>query len=208
MASAPDSRRFSYRVFSASSTERKKKALQQRPSTPHYRPVSSILSQASASQPPPSSHLESRLSGESVRSLTMMDPIKNKGRVSFESLSSSKSFLPFRSKSPEPGYGTDRTFSRQKIFSKLKMKRSMSALNPASYKSQQTNDAVFSQPFPPFAMNLSTPDLRKPAANKDKWIRKNYATLHPYPQEAPYMQAYDPIPLDKYVPIHIFIQCI
>ena len=206
MASAPDSRRFSY-LFSTSSTNRKKKVLQQRPSTPHYRPVSSILSQASTSQPS-SSHLESRLSGESVRSLTMMESIKNKGRVSFESQSTSKSFLPFRSKSPEPGYGTDRTFPRPHIFSKLKMKRSMSALNPASYNSQQTNDAVFSQPFPPFAMNLSTPDLRKPAVNKDKWIRKNYATLHPYPQEAPYMQAYDPIPLDKYVPVHIFIQCV
>lgn len=207
MPSAPDSRRFPYRVFSTSSTERKKDALQQRPSTPHYRPVSSILSQASTSQLA-SSHLESRLSGESVRSLTMMEPIKNKGRISFESLSTCKSPLPFRCKSPEPGYGSDRTFSRHNIFSKLKMKRSMSALNPASYNSQQTNDAVFSQPSPSFAMNLSTPDLRKPVANKDKWIRKNYATLHPYSHEAPYMQAYDPIPLDKYVPVHIFIHCV
>jgi hypothetical protein len=125
-------------------------------------------------------------------------PIKDKTRVSFESS------LPFRSNSSTLAHGNDRAPSRN-IFSKLKMKRSMSALNPAT---QHTNDAVPSQPLSSFAMNLSAPDLRKPTANKDKWIRKDYATFHPYPDEAPYMQAYDPIPLDKYAPFHMLIQCI
>ncbi|KAF8347003.1 hypothetical protein F5887DRAFT_71788 [Amanita rubescens] len=199
MASAPDSTRWlSYLAFSTSSSDRKKKAPQHRPSTPHYRPVSSILSQA------PTSCFEPRLSNDFP---TMKVSIKDKTRVSFESQTIRKSSLPFRSNSPTQAHGNDSVSSRN-IFSKLKMKRSMSALNRAAYNSQHTNDAAPSQPLSSFAMNLSAPDLRKPAVKKDKWIRKDYATFHPYPDEAPYMQAYDPIPLDKYAPFHMLIQCV
>src|SRR6266576_6713885 len=121
MASAPDSTRWlSYLVFSTSSSDRKKKVPQQRPSTPHYRPVSSILSQAPTS-PRLSSSFESRLSGDSVKSPTMKVSIKDKTRVSFESQTIRKSSLPFRSNSPTQTHGNDSVSSRN-IFSKLKMK--------------------------------------------------------------------------------------
>ncbi|KAK2461466.1 hypothetical protein APHAL10511_005929 [Amanita phalloides] len=182
MALASDSHRFSSLFFPASSTEPKKRP-------PHYRPVSSILhSRAQQHQLPASQpHHRPRLSLDSEPSPQM----KEKSRVSFDSLSKHRAT---RSKSPPPFSVGDRIFSRNNIFSKLTRKCSMSSLNSVTYNVQHPNDVTTPQPL---ATNLSSPSLRKQATKRDNWIRKQYATLHPYPEEAPYMQAYDPILLDN-----------
>ena len=200
MSSAPDTHHLSI------SCPDRKKTIQRRPSAAHYRPVSTILCQAAAERQQLPSISESRLrlslrplslTGESVRGRKMKELIKDRGRISLKSLPKRESCL--RSISPLPVQG-DRIFSPQNLISKLKMKRSMSSLYPATLNSQLPNDAASSLPFP--SLNSSTPDLSKPTTNNDKWIRKDYATLHPYSHEAPYMQAYDPILLDKYVAFH------
>ncbi|KAF8625198.1 hypothetical protein AX15_005503 [Amanita polypyramis BW_CC] len=191
----PDTRRLSL------SFPERKKHLERRPSTAHYRPVSTILYEAaterqrlaSLSEPRPRLSLRPlSLTEESIRDQEM---IKDKCRVSPKSLPKRK--LSLRSISPPSIQCSDSIFSPHNLFSKLRMKRSMSSLNPTTYNFQPPHDTLSSQLSPSLPMNLSSPDLLKSMAKKDKWIRKDYATLHPYSHEAPYMQAYDPILLDN-----------
>lgn len=55
-----------------------------------------------------------------------------------------------------------------------------------------------------FKDSTSDPDLQSPFLPKDIWSKRNNMSLHPYHDRVPYMQAYNPILLDKCVLSRIY----
>ncbi|KAF8641201.1 hypothetical protein AX17_000836 [Amanita inopinata Kibby_2008] len=187
----------------ATYTERHR-SLQHRTSVAHYRPVSTILLQpAPESTPRTIFESRSRLSARPATSTGIPQNMKQPPRFPKPTTPppplTPKSHL--RNAPQSTAQGNDRAFSPQKLLHRIKRKRSLVSLSvsptrqhphlsvsPLSSSSSHGNSTkpVFKSPSVPAAF-----------AEKDGWIRRDYATLHPYPNEAPYMQAYDPILLDN-----------
>lgn len=53
-------------------------------------------------------------------------------------------------------------------------------------------------------VSFEDPELADRFEPKNSWVERNNMKLHPYYKEVPYMQAYDPILLERYVHIFVF----
>ena len=156
---------------------------------PHYRRVSVMLAQAL-----PERHRRPSNPHRLIR------PVSCVGDFIRDMRSRESMKTPLRNVSPPTTPGSDRSFSPGKILLKIKTKRSMSTLHLAAVSDQQpspseSNVTPLRDPSPTMTHN-ATSDFSNASANIN-WIRRDGTTLHPYPHEAPYMQSYDPILLEK-----------